>query len=213
MCYCGDNKYTTHDIARTERILLNTVSFRLNEPTVFDFLVVYLKFVEEFSSKVNVLRSRRMTLTATYIAEIALHGSTHVNFPPSLIAASIVTLTLHIACPKSNSYPAGLQSVANRKLEELRDCAYEIWSDGVSMQTGMHGWDVMNLNCVRKKYEKQERLGVGGEVCFKRVLDWEEIDRSCSDESSSTEDTEFRAVEIRTPRNANNNNANATLTC
>ncbi|GMI50664.1 hypothetical protein ScalyP_jg7755 [Parmales sp. scaly parma] len=174
LIYCCDNKYEINDIVRTERILLQTLSFKINDPTVFDFVSVFVSFTDEFNNKSSALKSQRLTLTAHFIAEIVLHGSAYVKYPPSLIATCVVSLTLYIK--NECAFPRNLEIISRRKFGELKDCFEEIWRDCVEVQTGMHGWDVIQLGCVKKKYEKQERLCVAKDVIFKRNFMYEEIE-------------------------------------
>jgi len=175
LCYCGDNKYTPLELARTERILLSQIDFRITQPTVYDFVTCFLSLltVTNDLSKSNPLQSRRLTLTATYIAEIALHGSTHLRYPPSLIATCVVSISLYFWNPKISPSPPELEMASGNDLNKMKYCWKELWADCASIQTGGLGWDVVRLECVRKKYAKQEKLKVAEGVCFKRVIDWE----------------------------------------
>lgn len=85
LVYVTDRAYTKEQILEMESRMLNTLSFRLSFPSIWPFLNRYLKAADA---------SEVVTQSAYYYAEKALVDFAMVQYLPSVVAASCVTLAL-----------------------------------------------------------------------------------------------------------------------
>lgn len=84
--YITDNAYNRRQILKMEEVVLNVLKFDLTVPTANCFVRRFIKTANYSSSK--------LTHMATYISERMLQEYSMLNFPPSIVAASAVSMAL-----------------------------------------------------------------------------------------------------------------------
>lgn len=81
--YITDRAYSKQDVLQMEFSILNTLSFDITFPTAFRFLERYVKQLGEDQS---------VMYYASFLVELALVDIRMLQFPPSVIAASALSM-------------------------------------------------------------------------------------------------------------------------
>ena len=138
--YITDRAYTRGQILKMETVVLNTLKFQMTVPTA-------LKFLTRFA-KVNSL-DKHTELTASYICERTLQEQSMLQYLPSEIAATSISLALRAS--GQPSWNPTLAAYTGYSAEDLAACN----ADARVMMTATERPDA-SLRAVKKKY-KQEK--------------------------------------------------------
>jgi hypothetical protein len=147
--YITDDTYTKKQVLRMEHLLLKVLDFRMNTPTINNFLTHYLRFL-----KMNGLnKSDKVEHLARYLAELTLiESDTYLEFQSSQIAASAIYLSMNILDKEWT------QEIADElgyefDLSELKDCI-------TAMHTTMKEAPLLPQQAIQEKYKSHRFLGV-----------------------------------------------------
>jgi len=143
--YVSDKAYNREHILAMESIMLNVLEFNVTVPYAIRFAENYLRLLkptEEFSCMVN------------FLIELTLQEYKFLNYLPSQVAASAISLALHLS--GQNAWSTGLQSYTGYSESDLRNCVLDLWV--------LASKDSPKYRAVRKKYSSQRFHGVSRTV-------------------------------------------------
>ena len=110
--FISDKAYTKEQLLQMERVMLNTLKYRLTVPTHYHFLLRYLKAAKA---------DKKCEHYAFFLTELALVNYKCVKFPSSLIATASIYASLRTF--NKNSWPRALQQHSGYSESEVRECA------------------------------------------------------------------------------------------
>lgn len=114
LVYVGSRSFTAAEVKSMERTVLNTLQFEISVPTIYPFLMRAAK-AANFENTHSHLPS--------YIAEVALHSYALLKYPPSIIAASVVAVSLRMT---KNTWSSACASTTGCQEAALIPCMQEI---------------------------------------------------------------------------------------
>lgn len=133
--YIAANTYSRDDILRMERLMLQTLDFKLTTPTTFVFLERGLQVMNAD------LKTNHM---AHFLAELSLTEFKMLGFTPSVLASSSIYLANKLCC-LTNPWSPALEHYTQYKSSDLDRCFAELVSLARSSQC-------LKTQAVRKKY-------------------------------------------------------------
>jgi cyclin B len=110
--FISDKAYTRQQLLQMERVMLNTLKYRLTVPTHYHFLLRYLKAAKA---------DKKCEHYAFFLTELALVNYKCIKYPTSLIATASIYAALRTL--NKNSWPRALQQHSGYLESEVRDCA------------------------------------------------------------------------------------------
>jgi len=147
--YITDDTYTKKQVLRMEHLLLKVLDFRMNTPTINNFLTHYLRFL-----RMNGLNtSDKVEYLARYLAELTLiESDTYLEFKSSQIAASAIYLSINILDKKWT------QEIADElgydfDLNELKECI-------TALHNTMKEAPSLAQQAIQEKYKSHRFLSV-----------------------------------------------------
>jgi len=140
--YITDDTYTRKQVLRMEHLLLKTLDFKMNSPTINWFLNYYLRFIKTNKKVENLAR---------YLAELSLiDGDIFLNYLPSQIAASAVYLALNtLGKPWTKQIADTLG--CKHDLSELKQCIIHLYK--AMQQAPNHGQQAIQEKYKQAKYD------------------------------------------------------------
>ncbi len=116
--YISDKAYTRDQILSMEKIMLNTLGFKLTVPTPYPFLARFMKANDSHNDK-------EFANYAQYLVELALPEYGALKYSASLLAAAAVYAT-NVATNKATPFPHALAKHSSYAEEHVRACAIEL---------------------------------------------------------------------------------------
>ena len=110
--FISDKAYTKQQLLQMERVMLNTLKYRLTVPTHYHFLLRYLKAAKA---------DKKCEHYAFFLTELALINYKCIKYQSSLIATASVYAALRTL--NKNAWPRALQQHSGYSENEVRDCA------------------------------------------------------------------------------------------
>ncbi|EFC37675.1 cyclin-like protein [Naegleria gruberi] len=168
--YIADDTYGKEEVLIIERIILNNLEFELVTVQPYDF-------IEKFLQICGVVDNPIVKYLTYYICEMQLQNIEVLNFPPSVIAASALMISLYLidfnywnselACcfGFSNQACQGNSSLTpedEQLVGIVNECLSSMFRFYVGMATGR-----INFSAVRSKYCHMVFQGVG--ECTRKV--------------------------------------------
>ena len=114
--YVSDRAYTREQILAMETIILNALEFNLTVP-------YSLRFAERFTPLAS--DSEQFRQMVNYLVELTLQDYRFLRYMPSAIAASAVSLALHLS--GNQAWTPVLQRVSCYSEGDLRACVMDLW--------------------------------------------------------------------------------------
>ena len=116
--YCADRTFDTEDITRQEEDILDQIHWNISCPTIHDFVSLYQGYLGEPNGVCYWMTQ--------YISEFALQSTLFLNYPPSLIGASVIAFSRYCVY-KTNSYPSELENLSGYKFfQDLGECIIDL---------------------------------------------------------------------------------------
>lgn len=143
--YITDDTYTKKQVLRMEHLTLKVLNFRMNTPTINNFLTHYLRFM-----KVNGMNtSDKVEHMARYLAELTLlESEIFLKFVPSQIAASAIYLSMFTFNKKWTEEIAA-ELGYDFDLNELKDCIE-------AMHKSMQNAGNLPQQAIQEKYKSKK---------------------------------------------------------
>lgn len=116
--YISDKAYTREQILSMEKIMLNTLGFKLTVPTPFPFLARFIKANDTHNDK-------DFANYAQYLVELALPEYGALKYSASLLAAAAVYAT-NAATNRPSLFPHALAKHSSYGEEHVRACAMDL---------------------------------------------------------------------------------------
>ena len=149
--FISDKAYTRQQLLQMERVMLNTLKYRLTVPTHYHFLLRYIKAAKT---------DKRTEHYAFFLTELALVNYKCIKYPSSLIATASVYAALRTF--NKNAWPRALQQHSGYSESEVRECAIFL--------SGLHkAATSSSLKAVTKKYSSSKLSQVARIAPY---LDW-----------------------------------------
>jgi len=90
LSFSADRTFKIADIMALEHKVLNVIKWKLAMPTIYDFATCYL-------DGIGIQDDSQSFWLSLYICELALESTIHIEFQPSIIAASVLVLAQYSA--------------------------------------------------------------------------------------------------------------------
>jgi len=118
--YITDDTYNKRQVLRMEHLVLKVLGFDLSVPTANVFLSQMCE-LSKAGEKIKHL--------AMFLCEHSLvHGSTFLQFPPSLVAAACLALSRHSLAPSAQVWPKELVNLTGYEVDSLKECILALHS-------------------------------------------------------------------------------------
>ncbi|EDV24859.1 uncharacterized protein TRIADDRAFT_24944 [Trichoplax adhaerens] len=114
--YITDDTYNIKQVLKMESLMLKVLSFNLSSPTAVDFL-------ERYGSEAGL--DSEIRELSMYLTELTLKDYGFLQFMPSLIAVSAVSLALHTF--KLKYWPQELSTYTNYQWQQVSPCLNRIF--------------------------------------------------------------------------------------
>lgn len=146
--FSADNVFNDEQLVAAEDIILQQLDWKLAFPTILDFVLAYARTLglEENSRTFWMMR---------YIADLALQTLVCLTFQPSLVAASVVALSLY-GLQEGNVWPESLVRETGLQWHDLEECTVAI-----SQQVEEINLTLPDLMIIGRRYRKTSRRQVG----------------------------------------------------
>ena len=143
--YITDKAYSKVDILTMEKEILNELNFDITYPSALRFLEIYYELI-------NIKFEDQIPLFTHYLLELFLIEYKMIKYPPSLIAASTLYITLKVKKPNVIQV-VDIPSFSGYTEDKLKECARDII---VILDYA----DKSSLQAVRNKYSLPKFLEV-----------------------------------------------------
>jgi hypothetical protein len=146
--FSADNVFNDEQLVAAEDIILQQLDWKLAFPTILDFVLAYARTLglEENSRTFWMMR---------YIADLALQTLVCLTFQPSLVAASVVALSLY-GLQEGNVWPESLVRETGLQWHDLEECTVAI-----SRELEEINLTLPDLMIVGRRYRQTSRRLVG----------------------------------------------------
>ncbi|KAK4750500.1 hypothetical protein SAY87_003982 [Trapa incisa] len=145
-CYITDNTYTKEEVLKMESDILDSLQFEMGNPTVKIFLRRFHVVVGQEGCHTPDLK---LEFLSYYLAELSLLDYNCIKFLPSLVAASVIYLTMFILNPNICPWNLALQQYSGYTAKDLKECV-QILHDLYMRRRGA------SLQAVREKYNQHK---------------------------------------------------------
>ncbi|KAL4448854.1 hypothetical protein ABPG77_007571 [Micractinium sp. CCAP 211/92] len=157
-CYITDNTYTREQVLDMERELLRVLDFDLTQPTIKTFLRRYIK-----AASGEIPLDVTFEFLCSYLAELTLMDYPMLNYLPSTIAASCVTVALWML--GKPTWTPTLTHYSGYAARDLRHCAQAVHQLFLQAKSS-------NLPASRDKYGSPKFACVSQLGCLDKLPDW-----------------------------------------
>ncbi|KAK5824330.1 hypothetical protein PVK06_019101 [Gossypium arboreum] len=146
-CFITDNTYSSGEVLKMERKILNFLYFQLSVPTTKTFLRRFIQAAQATYKDPCI----ELEFLANYLAELSLVEYNFLKFLPSLIAASAVFLARWTLNQSVHPWDPTLEHYTSYKASELKTTVLAL----EDLQLNTNG---CSLNAIHDKY-KQQKVG------------------------------------------------------
>ncbi|XP_012450926.1 cyclin-A2-2 [Gossypium raimondii] len=144
-CFITDNTYTSREVLKMERKILNFLYFQLSVPTTKTFLRRFIQAAQATYKDPCI----ELEFLANYLAELSLVEYNFLKFLPSLIAASAVFLARWTLNQSVHPWDPTLEHYTSYKASELKTTVLAL----EDLQLNTNG---CYLNAIHDKYKQQK---------------------------------------------------------
>ncbi|KAH1057447.1 hypothetical protein J1N35_035512 [Gossypium stocksii] len=144
-CFITDNTYTSGEVLKMERKILNFLYFQLSVPTTKTFLRRFIQAAQATYKDPCI----ELEFLANYLAELSLVEYNFLKFLPSLIAASAVFLARWTLNQSVHPWDPTLEHYTSYKASELKTTVLAL----EDLQLNTNG---CSLNAIHVKYKQQK---------------------------------------------------------
>ncbi|KAG8491726.1 hypothetical protein CXB51_015150 [Gossypium anomalum] len=144
-CFITDNTYTSGEVLKMERKILNFLYFQLSVPTTKTFLRRFIQAAQATYKDPCI----ELEFLANYLAELSLVEYNFLKFLPSLIAASAVFLARWTLNQSVHPWDPTLEHYTSYKASELKTTVLAL----EYLQLNTNGY---SLNAIHDKYKQQK---------------------------------------------------------
>ncbi|KHG05835.1 Cyclin-A2-2 -like protein [Gossypium arboreum] len=144
-CFITDNTYSSGEVLKMERKILNFLYFQLSVPTTKTFLRRFIQAAQATYKDPCI----ELEFLANYLAELSLVEYNFLKFLPSLIAASAVFLARWTLNQSVHPWDPTLEHYTSYKASELKTTVLAL----EDLQLNTNG---CSLNAIHDKYKQQK---------------------------------------------------------
>ena len=149
LSFSADRTFDQADIFALEHKILDSIEWKLSMPTIYDFATCYLEM--------NGIQSDSTLFWLTlYICELSLESTMHLDFSPSMIAASASVLAKY-SCQESELWTENMATFAKHTWVDLKKCILKL-SQEIALRRGNQ-----QNSMIYRRYSKSTRMRASAE--------------------------------------------------
>lgn len=144
LVFSADRTFDIHDIIELELKVLNTIGWKLQVPTIYDFVILYL-------AAMDIKIESPIFWLSLYMSELALASTIHTEFAPSMVAACTLILSQY-SLDMEFIWSTNLEFTTGYKWEDVSDCLLAL----STLLKTRH--DFQEVSIIDRRYSKRSRM-------------------------------------------------------